>query len=96
MRPSEALNFHRENIRRIFAENNTLNPRIFGSVIHGIDNDDSDLDILVDPTPETTLLDIARIQSRLQQILGVSVDVLTPKALPEKFRESVLKEAIQL
>ena len=54
----------------------------------------SDLDILIDPTPETTLMDIANIQIELEKILGVSVDVLTPKALPDKFRHFVLAEAV--
>ncbi|MFZ2958944.1 MAG: nucleotidyltransferase family protein [Candidatus Ozemobacteraceae bacterium] len=94
MKPSEALTSHREDIRRVAQENRTCNPRVFGSVIHGVDTDDSDLDILVDPTPETTLLDIARIQNRLQKILGVSVDVLTPRAIPQKFRDIVLREAV--
>ncbi len=39
-------------------------------------------------------MDIARIQNRLQKILGVPVDVLTPKALPDSFRHSVLSEAM--
>ena len=69
------------------------NARVFGSVIHGDDTDDSDLDLLVDTTPDTSLLDIARIQNRLQKLLGVSVDVLTPKALPESFRARILAEA---
>ena len=70
-----------------------LNARVFGSVIHGDDVDGSDLDLLVDPTPDTSLLDIARIQNSLQKLLGISVDVLTPKALPENFRNQVLAEA---
>ena len=56
--------------------------------------DDSDLDILVDPTPTTTLMDVAAIQVELAQLLGVTVDVLTPRALPEKFRTTVLVEAV--
>jgi predicted nucleotidyltransferase len=67
---------------------------VFGSVLHGLDTDGSDLDILFDPTPETTLMDVAAIQVELQRLLGVSVDVLTPKALPEKFRSVVLSEAV--
>jgi predicted nucleotidyltransferase len=66
---------------------------VFGSVLHGQDTIDSDLDILIDPTPETTLFDIGAIRFELHKLLGVPVDVLTPKALPEKFRASVLKEA---
>lgn len=39
-------------------------------------------------------MDVAAIQVELQQILGVPVDVLTPKALPDTFRSRVLSEAI--
>ncbi|HQR61346.1 MAG TPA: nucleotidyltransferase domain-containing protein, partial [Methylophilaceae bacterium] len=72
------------------------NVRLFGSVLHAEDRDGSDLDLLVDPTPQTTLFDLARIQGKLQTMLGVPVDVLTPKALPEKFRDRVLSEAAPL
>lgn len=68
-------------------------PRVFGSVVHGDDTEGSDLDILIDPTPETTLFDIGAIRHDLLQLLGMPVDVLTPKALPEKFRAAVLAEA---
>lgn len=94
MRPSEALRLHREDIRRVVEQNRTRNPRVFGSILHGEDTEDSDLDLLVDPTPDTTLMDIARVQNRLQKLLGVSVDVLTPKALPESFRDRILSEAV--
>lgn len=94
MRPSLALASHREAIRRVVMTHRALNPRIFGSVLHGSDTEGSDLDILVDPTPDTTLLDIGAIRHELLQLLGVPVDVLTPKALPEKFRASVLAEAV--
>ena len=89
MRPSIALNSHRQDIRLIVEQSHACNARFFGSVLHGDDTDKSDLDLLVDPTRETTLMDIARIQKRLQVLLGV----LTPKALPEQFRSQVLKEA---
>lgn len=93
MRPSEALNSNREAIRQVVKSHRALNARVFGSVLHGDDTDGSDLDLLVDPTADTSLLDIARIQSHLQKLLGVPVDVLTPKALPDNFRAKVLAEA---
>ncbi len=93
MKPSDALNQHRADIRMVVKQNHALNPRVFGSVLYGGDEEGSDLDLLIDPTTDTSLMDIARIQSRLQKLLGVSVDVLTPKALPESFRDRVLSEA---
>lgn len=58
MRLSEALRVHRAAIRPIVEAHRALNARVFGSVVRGDDTDDSDLDILIDPTPETTLFDI--------------------------------------
>jgi len=93
MRPSEALQIHRDAIREIALRHRVKNMRVFGSVLHGDDTEDSDLDLLVDPTPETTLFDIAKIQVELKELLGVAVEVLTPRALPDKFREHVIQEA---
>jgi predicted nucleotidyltransferase len=59
-----------------------LNARVFGSVLNEADRHDSDLDMLIDPTPETTLFDIGAIRHQLLQLLGVPVDVLASKALP--------------
>ena len=93
MRPSIQLYQHRDSIRQIALNHRVKNVRIFGSVLHGLDNDESELDLLVDPTPETTLMDIAKIQIEVANLLNVTVDVVTPKALPDKFRDQVLKEA---
>lgn len=93
MKPSLALSSNREAIRRVVASHRACNPRIFGSVVHGDDTEDSDLDILIDPTPETTLFDIGAIRHELGKLLGVPVDVLTPNALPDKWRDTVLAEA---
>jgi predicted nucleotidyltransferase len=93
MRPSIALQIHRDAIREIALSHRVKNVRVFGSVLHGDDTEDSDLDLLVDPTPETTLFDIGAIRYELKELLGVAVDVLTPRALADKFREQVIQEA---
>ncbi|MBP6719468.1 MAG: nucleotidyltransferase family protein [Rhodoferax sp.] len=96
MKPSLALTTHREAIRDIVQAHRACNARVFGSVLHGADTEASDLDILIDPTPETTLFDIGAIRHELLQLLGVPVDVLTPNALPKKFRASVIAEAMPI
>ena len=93
MRPSTQFYPHRNTIREIALRHRVKNVRVFGSVLHGLDTDGSDLDLLVDPTQETTLMDLAKIQLEVGKLLDIKVDVLTPKALPDKFREHVLKEA---
>jgi predicted nucleotidyltransferase len=93
MKPSVALETHRQTIRQVVTSHRGTNPRVFGSVLHGDDSEGSDLDLLVDPLPDTSLLDIARIQVELEERLGLPIDVLTPAALPPKIREQVLREA---
>ncbi len=93
MRPSIALQTHRDTIREIALRHRVKNVRVFGSALHGDDTEDSDLDLLVDPTSETTLMDIAKIQVEVACLLNITVDVLTPRALPDKFRDQVIKEA---
>lgn len=96
MKPSEALAAHRDAVRQVVESHRARNARVFGSVLNGLDTEASDLDILVDPTPDTTLFDIGAIRHELRTLLGVPVDVLTPNALPESFRASVIAEARQI
>lgn len=93
MKPSIAFNQHREAIRRIVERHHAVNARVFGSVLRGEDTAESDLDLLVDPTEDTTLFDIGEIQVEVSELLGIDVDVLTPGALPDKWKHDVLNQA---
>ena len=93
MRPSEALEQKREVIREVVPRFRACNPRVFGSVVRGLDKETSDLDILVDTLPETTLFDLGGLQEQLRGLLGVRVDVRTPGDLPLTFRDQVVSEA---
>ncbi|MCR9282644.1 MAG: nucleotidyltransferase family protein [Rhodobacteraceae bacterium] len=93
MKPSDAFNAHRAEIRDIVLSHRASNARVFGSVLRGDDTEESDIDILIDPTPATTLMDIGAIRFKLCELLGVKVDVLTPNALPDSFRARVESEA---
>jgi predicted nucleotidyltransferase len=94
VKPSIALNNKRTAVREAVARFQISNPRIFGSVVAGTDQDGSDLDLLVDVGPGVTLFDLGGLQYELESLLGVRVDVLTPKDLPEKFRTQVLLQAL--
>lgn len=62
MKPSQVLQLNRVAVRKIALRHRVRNTRVFGSVMRGEDTEDSDLDILVEPTSETTLMDIGAIQ----------------------------------
>jgi len=93
MKPSDALRIHGPTIRQIVAAHRAANARVFGSVLRGSDTSESDLDILIDPTTSMTLFDIGAIRHKLHLLLNVEVDVLTPAALPDHYREKVIAEA---
>ena len=94
MRPSEALSLHRTQIREIALRHRVTGVRVFGSALRGDDTTSSDLDLLVEPTAQTTLMDIGAIRFELKQLLGMDVDVLTLNGLPPRYREQVLREAV--
>lgn len=93
MKPSEALAAHRAELRQLAGRYGLSRPRVFGSVASGTDTDESDLDLLVDPAATTGLLALAGFKIEAEKLLGVPVSVLTPNALPAKFRAEVLQRA---
>ena len=49
---------------------------------------------LVDALPGATLFDLGGLQAKLEELLGVSVDLVTPSDLSPNFRQRVLAEAL--
>jgi|ERR1700726_510789 len=77
MKPSIALQAHREEVREVLERFRMRNPRIFGSTSRSEDTDNSDLDILVDVPPGASLYDLAQVEMELEAVLGCKVEVLT-------------------
>lgn len=94
MKPSEVLEKNREAIREATKRFNAANPRVFGSVARGEDGPDSDIDILVDSLPGTTLFDLGGLQVELEQLFdGVKVDLVTTGGLRASMRDRILSES---
>ena len=68
---------------------------LFGSHLHGDARPDSDVDLLVEFEPErrVTLLDLARLESDMTDLLGRPVDLRTAEELSPYFRQDVTAEA---
>ena len=68
---------------------------LFGSVLRDDFSPDSDVDVLVEFVANSgvTYLDMVVMQGELAALLGRSVDLLTPGALSQHFREQVLSSA---
>lgn len=95
-RPSAALNAGRRTIRRVLARHGLSDPRVFGSVARGEDTEASDLDLLVQAGPRTSLLDLAKARNALERALGVSVQLVTLDDLPDSIRATALAQAVPL
>lgn len=69
---------------------------LFGSQLKGTAKPDSDIDLLVEFSPDArpTLLDMAQIEIELSQAMGGrKVDLRTPQDLSHYFRDEVVRSA---
>ncbi len=57
---------------------------LFGSVARGDDTADSDIDFLVEFDAGSSLFDLMDLQEALEQLLGVSVDVVSVGGLKDR------------
>jgi predicted nucleotidyltransferase len=94
MRLKDQLLSMRQTIRDAAEAAGARNVRLFGSVARGDDRPDSDIDFLVTLEPGRTLMDLARLEARLEALLGRSVDVATESGLREPVRTAALREAV--
>ncbi|MEA5617430.1 nucleotidyltransferase family protein [Cronbergia sp. UHCC 0137] len=92
----ELLKQKREKILQIAAEHGASNIRIFGSVVRGEANADSDIDFLVEMESGRSLLDRIALIQDLEDFLERKVDVVTIKGLRDNWRDRILGEAISL
>ena len=79
-------------ILRLAATRGGREVRVFGSVARGDNGENSDVDFLVEFEAGRTLLDLIGLKLDLQDLLGATVDVVTPNSL-HYIRERVLAEA---
>jgi uncharacterized protein len=86
----------REEILKIAHKYGARNVRVFGSATRGRTSKSSDVDLLVEMEPGSSLLDIVAIKQDLEDLLGRKVDVVTENALSPYIRAEVLREAMSL
>ncbi|HYT11061.1 MAG TPA: nucleotidyltransferase domain-containing protein [Mycobacteriales bacterium] len=92
----EELRRRRTDVLRLAAARGASNVRIFGSVARGEAGARSDVDLLVDLEPGRSLLDLGGLLMDLQGLLGVEVDVVTPRGLKPRNAKRILAESVPL
>ena len=92
-RPSLPLAEHADAIAAAAARRGLTNVRVFGSTVRGEDGYDSDIDLLVTPSPNSDLMDIALFANDVQQLTGFPADVMAdtnnPAAVADIEREAI-------
>ena len=68
----------------------------FSAVVRGEDTPESDVDLLVDVTGDTTPWFPGSLATDLEQLLGQRVQVVIRRSLSPLIREAVLREAVPL
>ena len=92
----EHLQERREDILRVAARHGAGNVRLFGSVARGEETIESDVDILIDVTGETTPWFPGSLVADLEQLLMRPVQVVIRRSLSPLIREAVLRDAVPL
>lgn len=90
------LRSRRDAILEIARRHGVVDIRVFGSVARGDADSDSDVDLLVELEPGRSLFDLDGLLMDLRDFFGVPVDVVTPAALQERVRSTVMREAVPL
>ncbi|WJR53150.1 nucleotidyltransferase domain-containing protein [Pseudomonas monteilii] len=100
MKPSDSIQGKTQQIRQAIEDYGFVNVRISGSVCRGEDIEDSDLDLLVTIPAERkgkiSLFDIMELESILEEMLGIPVDLNVANNLPEHLKPEVERSAIPL
>lgn len=87
---------YRDDILAIAREHHADNVRIFGSVVRDEAHEASDVDVLVHFEPGASYMDLAALDWKISELLGVKADVVADTSLKEGIRERILREAKQL
>lgn len=90
------LRDRREEILRYAAEHGARNVRVFGSMVRGNADAESDVDLLVEMEPGRNLLDLVGLWQDLEDLLGTQVDVLSDGGVSPHLRERIYAEAVPL
>ena len=96
MKLEKLIEERRGDILRICRLHGARSVRLFSSYARRASTEASDIDLLVELRPGSSLLDLVAIKQDLEDLLGSKVDVVTESSLSPYIREDVLKEAIVL
>jgi predicted nucleotidyltransferase len=92
----EELRARRDEIEAIARRHGAHDVRVFGSMVRGQADAQSNIDLLVDLEPGRSVMDLGGLLMDLREHLNCKVDVMTEAMLKPRIRERALREAMPL
>lgn len=92
----DQLRQRRDEILKVAAKHGAKDVRVFGSVARDEARADSDVDLLVDFVPGSSLLDLVGFEQELEELLGCHVDVVSDGGISPYMEDRILAEAVEL
>lgn len=89
----EELHRRRDVLSAVASKHGASNLRLFGSVLHGEERPDSDVDLLIDIAEDRGFDDYLALAQELEDLLQRRVDLVIRRSLSRHFRPYIESEA---
>lgn len=83
-------------LRPILKAHGIVRAGLFGSLVRGEMKKGSDIDLIIQPSPGTTYLDLAELQQELETLLHNDVDLATYRSLSRHIKPLVMREQLRI
>ena len=86
----------KQKVVKVLKEHGVKRAGIFGSYARGEQKKNSDVDILIEPTKEMSLLDYSGLKIDLEEELGKKVDLISYKYIHPYLKKRILETEVKI
>ncbi|GHB56538.1 nucleotidyltransferase family protein [Persicitalea jodogahamensis] len=83
-------------IREVVGKLNPVMVGVFGSYARNEQTDKSDLDLLIEFDARINLLELIGLEQELSELLGVKVDLVTPRSVSQRLLPYIHKDLVRI
>ncbi len=92
----QKIKLPKEKIIKILKENGVKRAGIFGSYARGEQKKNSDIDILIEPPRNMSLIGFVHVKHKLEDELGIKIDLVSYKGIHPLLRSQILHEEVEI
>lgn len=86
----------KQKIVPVLQKNGVISSSIFGSYARGEERPNSDIDLLVEMAPNSTIIDLSGLKQDLEEALSKKVDVVTTGAINSRLKPYIEKDLVSI